>query len=65
MLSAVATRRYATALYAILDESEKTCNSTVPLDEVYLHRLGISIVLKLSRVLFHFCYLSKIYKGTG
>ena len=52
MLSAVTIRRYANALYAILSKSEKTCNSTVSLNEVYLHHLGISI-LKLSRVLSH------------
>ena len=60
MLSALIIRRYATTPYAILDESEKTCNSTVSLDEVYLHHLGISIVLKLSRVLLQFCNLTKL-----
>ena len=60
MLPAVTIQRCATAPYMTLDESEKTWNSTVSLDEVHLHHLDISIVLKLSRVSFHF-----FYKGYG
>ena len=65
MLPAVTIRRYATVPYATLGESEKTCNSTMSLDEVYLHHLGIFIVLKLLRVSFHVFHLSKISKGLG
>ena len=64
MLSAVTIQRYTTAPYAIFNKSEKTY-STVSLDEVYLHHLGISIALKLSRVSFHLFHQPKISKGMG
>ena len=58
MLSAIAIWRYPTAPYMQYSRNlKKTCNSSVSRDEVYLHHLGISIVLKLSRVSFHFCHL--------
>ena len=62
MLFAGTIRRYATASCTILHESEKTCNSTVSIDEVYLHHLAMTIVRKPSRVSFYFCHLTKTRK---